>query len=51
MGKEFIKQLIVGKFKQDGGHKPSLGEGSKQYLCARGMVQIVVIEFDFRTCD
>ena len=35
MGKEFIKQLIVGKFKQDGGHKPSLGEGSKQYLCAR----------------
>ena len=51
MGEEFIKQPIMGKHKQDGGHKPSRGEGSEQYLCARGMVQIVVIEFDFRTCD
>ena len=37
MGEESIKQPMVGKCKQDGGHKPSLGEGSKQFVCARGL--------------
>ena len=48
MGEEFIKQPIMGKHKQDGGHKPSRGEGSEQYLCAIGMVQLVVMEIDFK---
>ena len=40
MGEESIKQPMVGKYRQDGGHKSSLGEGSKQFLVASGIVKL-----------